>query len=123
MLPSVVAATVDVDCPLTATHFSFDASWLEFACLSLASSSDVTLSSVSASTSVLLSVSEAEDDVSVDDDSVDDVAVGAGGGISVVVAEAAGTEEDSLFSRRAFLALRASFFSSFWGGGAVRMKE
>jgi hypothetical protein len=107
----VVAATVDVgvDCPLTATHFSFFASSLESAGLSVASSSDVTLSSVSASDPVLLSASEPEDE-----DSEDDVAEGAAGVFSVVVVEAAGALEDSLFSRRAFLALRrASFLSSF----------
>jgi hypothetical protein len=106
----VVAVTVDVgvDCPLTATHFSFFAS-LDSASLSVASSSDVTLSSVSASDPVLLSASEPEDDDSEDDDVAEGVA-----GVSSVVVEAAGALEDSLFSRRAFLALRrASFLSSF----------
>ena len=77
------------------------------------------LSSVSASTPVLLSASELSVDELSDEDSVEDEASEvAGGEVSVVTAEAAGAEEDSLFSffsRRAFLALRrASFLSSFW---------
>jgi hypothetical protein len=112
VLSSVVAATedIEVDCPLTATHFSFLESSFGLACLSVASSSDVTLSSVSASTPVLLSASELETEDSVDDE----VAEGVGGGTSVAVEDAAATEEDSAFSRKAFLALsRASFLSVF----------
>lgn len=114
MLSSVVTAAedVEVDCPLTATHFSFLVSSLGSARLLVASSSDVTLSSVSASTPVLLSASEPEPDT--EDSEEDDVAEVAGGGISVVVEEAVATEEDSVFSRKAFLALsRASFLSDF----------
>lgn len=64
---------------------------------------------MSPSTPVLLSASEPEDEESVDDDATTD----AGEEFSGDTVELA--QEDSLFSRCAFLALRrASFLSSFW---------
>lgn len=114
---SASAAAVSVGagnvCPLTATHFSFLPSSLTAGSSVLSdSSSDVTLSSVSASTPVV-SDSELELD---EEDSLVEVAVASAEGVSVGVVAALVTEE-SLFaaaSRRAFLALaRASFLSSF----------
>lgn len=114
---SASAAAVSVGagsvCPLTATHFSFLPSSLTAGSSVLSdSSSDVTLSSVSASTPVV-SDSELELD---EEDSLVEVAAASAEGVSVGVVAALVTEE-SLFaaaSRRAFLALaRASFLSSF----------
>jgi hypothetical protein len=108
-------AGADGACPLTVTHFS-PFGWV--VALSVSSSSDVTLSSVSASTPVLVSDSEL---LEVEDSLVASgveagVEVDAAGVVSVGVAES--VEESSLFdaaaSARSFLALAArSFLSSF----------
>lgn len=115
---SASAAAVSVGagsvCPLTATHFSFLPSSLTAGSSVLSdSSSDVTLSSVSASTPV---VSDSELELDEEDSLVEVAAAASAEGVSVGVVAALVTEE-SLFaaaSRRAFLALaRASFLSSF----------
>lgn len=106
----VVVVVVGFD--LTATHFSFSfpssvtAEPSGFA----DSSSEVTLSSVSASTPVVFSDSEFEDDEL-------SSGVGVWTGVAAVVDGVEVATEESPFaaaSRRSFLALeRASFFSSF----------
>jgi hypothetical protein len=103
-----MAAAVVVDAFLTATHFSFPSP----GALS-PSSSEVTLSSVSASTPVVFSDSELDADVVSDAVASPDVV--AAGVVSVDEVDVA--VEESLFavaSARSFLALAArSFLSSF----------
>ncbi|KAF8815435.1 hypothetical protein BYT27DRAFT_6699639 [Phlegmacium glaucopus] len=114
-----VEGVVEVD--LTATHFSFSffppssttaAGSSDFS----VSSSEVTLSSVSASTPVVVSDSELEDDDEVTSEAVASV-TGVAAGVDSVDAVEVATEE-SLFaavSARSFLAFAArSFLSSFW---------
>jgi len=105
----VAAAIVVVDVFLTATHFSFP-SPVDFSL----SSSEVTLSSVSASTPVVVSDSEFDADEVVSD-TVASPEVLAAGVVSVDEVDVA--VEESLFavaSARSFLALAArSFLSSF----------
>ena len=105
-----VATTVVVDVFLTATHFSFPSP----VALSF-SSSEVTLSSVSASTPVVVSDSELDADEVVSD-AVASPDVVAAGVVSVDEVDVA--VEESLFavaSARSFLALAArSFLSSFY---------
>jgi len=113
-------AGADGACPLTVTHFS-PFGWVVAPSALSVSSSEVMLSSVSASTPVLVSDSEL---LEVEDSlvasgvkaGVGGVEVDAAGVVSVGVAES--VEESSLFdaaaSARSFLALAArSFLSSF----------
>jgi len=88
---------------LTATHFSFLAT---AASLSESSSSDVTLSSVSASTPVVFSDSELEDSLVVS------VVVGAAASMGVEAVEVSVLDE--VAASRAFFALRASLRSDFY---------
>jgi len=95
---------------LTATHFSFFSLPSSSAALS-DSSSEVTLSSVSASTPVLVSSSELEDEALLSEVAASSVGVAAGAD-SVVVVE--GVVDESLFEASlSFFAFARSFLSSF----------
>jgi hypothetical protein len=108
---------------LTVTHFSFFPPWTVPSSDFSDSSSDVTLSSVSASIPVLLtSDSELEDDDSLDVAVSVEVSVETAASVAAAeatsVAVEVGGREDSLLkaasARKIFLALaRASFLSSF----------
>lgn len=110
-----VAGGVEAEAGLTATHFSFFSSTTASEVLGLSvSSSEVTLSSVSASTPVVVSDSEELED---DDDevapevvaSVTTVAAGVGSVDVVGVA----TEESLFAAAASFFCLARSFLSSF----------